>query len=176
MQIGLTESFDFGQGADGLPEALPKLGMFRLTSALDEACVVCQGIIARGHIVKVLPCGHPFHKDCVDGWLTKNEIDAFTATSRPPDCPTCKKSLISFIPALREYRTVGISRHWNLPKSLLLLLWILACSAVMSVYCVKFDAQEMTNWSTLSSYGIVVSATLIEPVRALLTQEPTPAA
>eukprot|EP00937_MAST-01D_sp_MAST-1D-sp2_P002510 g2510.t1 len=168
-QWGLKESFDFGHGSAGLTQPLQKLGMFTLRTALDEACVVCQGVIERGQVVKVLPCGHPFHKDCVDGWLTKNEIDAFTATSRPPDCPTCKKSLISFVPALREYRSACGAFHWRALRTALLFVWGMLCAAVITCFATKFDKVEAKNWIFLGVMSWAAAALVLEPLRALCT-------
>ena len=35
-----------------------------------ECCGVCMRQYARGDWVKKLPCGHPFHRDCIDTWLS----------------------------------------------------------------------------------------------------------
>lgn len=45
----------------------------------DLSCVVCCEAIEEGHSVRVLPCLHRFHVDCVDQWLVRSRT-----------CPVCK--------------------------------------------------------------------------------------
>jgi len=46
-------------------------------------CLVCQSNYEKGEILRSLPCKHCFHVDCVDQWLSKNEI-----------CPYCRLSIL----------------------------------------------------------------------------------
>ena len=48
----------------------------------DNKCVVCQYEFKNGEEVTQLPCGHLFHSDCVDTWLSKNKV-----------CPMCHKEI-----------------------------------------------------------------------------------
>ncbi|CAN8069134.1 unnamed protein product [Agarophyton chilense] len=48
----------------------------------QEKCAICLGEYERGDHVKVLPCAHRFHAECVDQWLRVNRI-----------CPFCKQSI-----------------------------------------------------------------------------------
>eukprot|EP00697_Spironema_sp_BW2_P016912 gnl/Spiro4/8420_TR4422_c0_g1_i1.p1 gnl/Spiro4/8420_TR4422_c0_g1~~gnl/Spiro4/8420_TR4422_c0_g1_i1.p1 ORF type:complete len:349 (-),score=96.15 gnl/Spiro4/8420_TR4422_c0_g1_i1:90-1109(-) len=48
----------------------------------NRTCVVCQEDFEDGATVKVLPCLHSFHAECIDPWI------AINAT-----CPTCKASV-----------------------------------------------------------------------------------
>jgi hypothetical protein len=163
---GLKESFDFGQGSTGLVK-LPRLGIFSLAASLDEACVICQGEIGEGAVAKVLPCGHPFHKSCVDGWVTKNEIDVCTATSRPPDCPTCKKSLIGFIPPLKDLVNESSAMRWQMVSGGLIFMWLLLASLVVGMFASKFSPTEMNNWVALSVMACAACALVTEPLRVL---------
>eukprot|EP00419_Tripos_fusus_P001547 CAMPEP_0172680114 /NCGR_PEP_ID=MMETSP1074-20121228/16544_1 /TAXON_ID=2916 /ORGANISM="Ceratium fusus, Strain PA161109" /LENGTH=159 /DNA_ID=CAMNT_0013498391 /DNA_START=367 /DNA_END=846 /DNA_ORIENTATION=- len=45
------------------------------------SCAVCLGNYESGALLRLLPCGHRFHQDCVDHWLIKQ--------SRT--CPLCSK-------------------------------------------------------------------------------------
>ena len=48
----------------------------------DNKCVVCQYEFKNGEEVTQLNCGHLFHSDCVDTWLSKNKV-----------CPMCHKEI-----------------------------------------------------------------------------------
>lgn len=48
----------------------------------DNKCVVCQYDFTEGDNITELSCGHVFHSDCVDTWLTKNKT-----------CPLCQKEI-----------------------------------------------------------------------------------
>ena len=50
---------------------------------LDDKCVVCQYEFKNGENITKLNCGHIFHTDCVDTWLSKNKV-----------CPMCHKEII----------------------------------------------------------------------------------
>lgn len=44
----------------------------------DAECVICMNEYVAGDPIRLLPCMHSFHKNCVDCWLRKS----FT-------CPSC---------------------------------------------------------------------------------------
>jgi Ring finger domain len=44
-----------------------------------QVCCICLGKYANNDELRELPCGHVFHKDCVDKWLKINAL-----------CPLCK--------------------------------------------------------------------------------------
>ena len=48
----------------------------------DDKCVICQYDFKDGEIVTKLSCGHLFHAECVDTWLSKNKV-----------CPMCQKEI-----------------------------------------------------------------------------------
>ena len=50
---------------------------------IENKCVVCQYEYKNGENLTKLPCGHIFHTDCVDTWLSGNKI-----------CPMCHKEII----------------------------------------------------------------------------------
>lgn len=45
-----------------------------------KTCVVCIEDYREGDKLRVLPCSHRFHKECIDQWIS----------ARPPLCPVCK--------------------------------------------------------------------------------------
>jgi ankyrin repeat protein len=49
----------------------------------EGVCAVCQGEWEGHDKVRVLPCGHQFHKSCVDRWLSKYKAC----------CPLCKADI-----------------------------------------------------------------------------------
>ena len=49
----------------------------------DNKCVVCQYEFKNGEEVTKLSCGHLFHSECVDTWLSTNKV-----------CPMCHKEII----------------------------------------------------------------------------------
>lgn len=51
-------------------------------SDFDSLCIFCQNDFESGERVRILPCNHAFHADCVDIWLRDHD-----------SCPTCKKSV-----------------------------------------------------------------------------------
>jgi len=48
---------------------------------MDECCV-CFSAYSEGEIVRVLPCKHNYHAECIDAWLFNKRI-----------CPKCKCSI-----------------------------------------------------------------------------------
>ncbi len=50
---------------------------------IDNKCVVCQYEFKNGDNITKLNCGHVFHTDCVDTWLSKNKV-----------CPMCHKEIV----------------------------------------------------------------------------------
>ncbi|CAN6326853.1 unnamed protein product [Urochloa humidicola] len=54
----------------------------RVVSAEDAVCCICLARYMDNDELRLLPCGHFFHKDCVDKWLKINAL-----------CPLCKAEL-----------------------------------------------------------------------------------
>jgi len=52
-------------------------------SVMQESCTVCLCELEEGDLLRVLPCSHRFHRDCIDHWL----LHSSTA------CPACKLDL-----------------------------------------------------------------------------------
>eukprot|EP00747_Dinoflagellata_sp_TGD_P211395 gnl/TRDRNA2_/TRDRNA2_84628_c0_seq2.p1 gnl/TRDRNA2_/TRDRNA2_84628_c0~~gnl/TRDRNA2_/TRDRNA2_84628_c0_seq2.p1 ORF type:complete len:299 (+),score=37.62 gnl/TRDRNA2_/TRDRNA2_84628_c0_seq2:183-1079(+) len=46
--------------------------------ACDASCAICLSTFRDGNTLRRLPCGHHFHKRCVDSWLQRNKV-----------CPLC---------------------------------------------------------------------------------------
>ncbi|KAG2215002.1 hypothetical protein INT46_010813 [Mucor plumbeus] len=54
----------------------------------DDACVICLDEFALGDQVRKLPCGHEYHCECIDPWLT----------IKSASCPLCKHDCSLDIP------------------------------------------------------------------------------
>jgi len=52
----------------------------------EANCVICVCELEEGEEVRTLPCGHVFHRGCIDTWLLS---DAYGAKS----CPVCMKEV-----------------------------------------------------------------------------------
>ena len=50
----------------------------------DPHCPVCYGDFEQGTPLKVLPCGHFFHPDCVGMWLVEKHLN----------CPVCRQNIV----------------------------------------------------------------------------------
>lgn len=55
-----------------------------------EECPICLGTFSEGERVRLLPCQHLFHQDCVDEWLIK--IKKF--------CPSCRRDVLVPVPSV----------------------------------------------------------------------------
>lgn len=47
-----------------------------------EACAVCLEELRAGEVVRKLPCGHCYHKQCITRWLQQKAV-----------CPVCQASI-----------------------------------------------------------------------------------
>ena len=54
----------------------------------ENCCAICLSDYEPGEQLRVLPCGHRFHKACVDEWLRVNA-----------SCPTCRQHIVGDVRA-----------------------------------------------------------------------------
>jgi hypothetical protein len=68
-------------------QALNKIPTFKFTpqidiQAEDATCAICTNVYVLNEELRKLPCGHHFHRECVDKWVTLRA-----------NCPYCRASL-----------------------------------------------------------------------------------
>jgi len=83
----MNEAFDPQQGARGPPPASKKAVDSLPVVPIKEAghcCAVCQDEFSIGENVTMMPCKHPFHRDCVLPWLKDHNT-----------CPICRYQLMT---------------------------------------------------------------------------------
>jgi len=51
---------------------------------INDTCVICLEEFTHGQQIKLLPCKHGFHGECIDPWLGE----------RSDQCPICKQSVL----------------------------------------------------------------------------------
>ncbi|TMW67404.1 hypothetical protein Poli38472_011024 [Pythium oligandrum] len=74
------------RGKGATKEAINRLSTRKFAAAMfppeDSSCCICLNDYEPQQELRVLPCEHHFHKECVDEWLIVNST-----------CPTCRKSI-----------------------------------------------------------------------------------
>lgn len=60
------------------------LRSFRLDDPSDALCTVCLAEYEDREILRLLPCGHHFHVNCIDQWLRLHA-----------NCPLCKRQIMT---------------------------------------------------------------------------------
>lgn len=49
----------------------------------DDSCMICLEPFRRGEELRLLPCMHRYHRQCVDRWLARSQA-----------CPMCKHDVL----------------------------------------------------------------------------------
>ena len=57
--------------------------MQRYIQQYRDVCAICLEEFSYGDVVKILPCKHVFHVNCIDPWCL----------AQTPSCPTCRRFL-----------------------------------------------------------------------------------
>ena len=84
-----------------------------------DECAICMDSFHRGEVVRILPCGHVFHKDECDEWLMKwRKLVSFHSLSLPDNYLTSSARHVElmsrFLPAphfrgLRLHRSITLT-------------------------------------------------------------------
>ena len=76
----------------------------------SDSCCVCLSEFCNAETVRTLRCGHTFHQQCIDEWLTKQAV-----------CPLCKSAVTADLGTSDQWRKaygrgprVPIHGHWGL--------------------------------------------------------------
>ncbi len=70
----------------------------------DLSCSICLEPIKSGWGADILPCGHPFHNNCLDEWYYQSVENG--KNPRSISCPLCRQEckakliLINYVPEL----------------------------------------------------------------------------
>ncbi|KAF8926959.1 E3 ubiquitin-protein ligase rnf13 [Dissophora ornata] len=62
------------------------------SNSTQELCSICLAEYATEDRIRVLPCGHEYHVECIDIWLT----------NKSTQCPLCKHDLFNDTPSSSE--------------------------------------------------------------------------
>ncbi|GAX86687.1 hypothetical protein CEUSTIGMA_g14094.t1 [Chlamydomonas eustigma] len=65
----------------GFQKEIQQQGQKDFSAPEVGTCPICLEDVVEGTVMRVLPCCHRFHRDCVDSWL-----------ERKATCPICQKS------------------------------------------------------------------------------------
>jgi len=68
---------------ESLPEYQFQKAKSQNMSGEHKSCMICMEEFEDGENIRLLPCLHRFHRDCIDKWLN-------TSTT----CPVCKKDIV----------------------------------------------------------------------------------
>ena len=95
-----------GQMDDDVKYTGDELGMGEVqTSSSQHECCVCLEVMPQGEQVRILPCRHVFHHECINGWFNQHK---FT-------CPMCKMDLKKHL-AERRIATAELDLITGAPK------------------------------------------------------------
>lgn len=61
---------------------LPEFPVGEGSKYLSDDCLVCRERFVAGDVIRLLPCIHVYHRDCIDPWLVTNRT-----------CPTCTRRI-----------------------------------------------------------------------------------
>ena len=57
-------------------------------STSNRTCSICCEDYISGDVLKILPCRHKYHHECIEKWVTMS-----SQSTRVPTCPYCNASL-----------------------------------------------------------------------------------
>ena len=69
--------------SNALPKQINAMIKKHKISKSTKKCMICMDHFEKGEIMKLLPCSHYFHSQCLKPWFTGNSI-----------CPTCRFNIV----------------------------------------------------------------------------------
>jgi hypothetical protein len=73
----------------------------------ESTCAICLSEFEDGEELRLLPCVHLYHKECIDVWMRRQGISAA--------CPMCKRPLLSRLPADGEAEDAATAGEHPMP-------------------------------------------------------------
>lgn len=74
---------EFGFGSTAIEiDSLPLIVCEKGSKFVDELCLICRDAFQPSEHLRLLPCLHAFHANCIDAWLARSR-----------QCPTCQNSI-----------------------------------------------------------------------------------
>jgi hypothetical protein len=73
----------------GVPKTLlSRFPTITVVTETEQKCSICLDGFATGQVMRILPCDHAFHKECIDDWLDASK-----------KCPNCNVDVTESAPA-----------------------------------------------------------------------------
>ena len=94
----------------------------RQKSSDQQTCAICIADYNNNDVLRILPCGHNFHQECIDQWLNQSLL-----------CPFCKRDIRT-----KEEITRAI-RYWAFLPSL---LWVAGFLSFLSFWAGDAGAED----------------------------------
>lgn len=137
-------------------------------------CAICLEDLEDQDVVRGLICGHVFHKDCIDPWLTRRKCV----------CPTCKRDLYlkssedeavtaETAPGARELDQIVNVSHSN-PHAFFLVSCLTEYKAMVLLSALELVRLRAYNSPTDAPFPVQVDTSLKSYQQPLLRQEATP--
>lgn len=97
-------------------------------------CVICQEELLVSEGIKVLDCGHSFHKECIDKWRSMKN-----------SCPSCRNN-IDETSSLRNI-TIPRTKKWFICLSLYLGVNMILCTGtILVLFSHPINLSNETNY------------------------------
>ncbi|KAJ2777266.1 hypothetical protein H4R18_005237 [Coemansia javaensis] len=78
-----------------LAAIIARCGVGSYSFTEEDQCAICLDRYARSDPLRLLPCRHAFHRECIDAWLLSDSMTAH--------CPMCKSSINDGLRLLEQH-------------------------------------------------------------------------
>ena len=132
-------------------DEINQIPIIRFTRPMKDCCAICLNSMQKGERVRVLPCFHSYHINCIDKWLCIRS-----------NCPLCKRKvrvecLHYHIPHTARRQTLSTSES-NEPqdvKRIFIELSILSVLLLFVIAYVLFGAATVFVCSLSLAFAIL---------------------